>query len=172
MVSYVNDYMYVDLLASTDGLQELHTLYTWTVFNKSGPVFPWAHRYKIVTGVVATVLAYLHEECEQQVVHRDVKASNIMLDARFNARLGDFGIAKVAYHNKSPDATLVVGTMGYLAPEYIHTGKASEKKDVFSYGVVVLEVACGWRPLETDVPSKENVLVDWVWGLDVLFKHF
>eukprot|EP00250_Pteridium_aquilinum_P005588 c15659_g1_i2 orf=189-2375(-) len=134
------------------------------LFNKSGPVLLWAHRYKIVTGVAAA-LAYLHDECEQQVVHRDVKASNIMLDAGFNARLGDFGLAKVTDHNKSPDATLAAGTMGYLAPEYIHTGRASEKTDVFSYGAVVLEVVCGRRPLEKDVPVKENVLVDWVWGL-------
>ncbi|KAI5056013.1 hypothetical protein GOP47_0029534 [Adiantum capillus-veneris] len=134
------------------------------LFNVSGPVLPWAHRYKIVTGVAAA-LAYLHEECEQQVLHRDVKASNIMVDAGFNARLGDFGLAKVTDHNKSPDATLAAGTMGYLAPEYIHTGKASEKTDVFSYGTVVLEVACGRRPLERDLPLKENVLVDWVWGL-------
>lgn len=134
------------------------------LFNKNVPVLPWEHRYNIVTGVAAA-LAYLHDECEQQVVHRDVKASNIMLDARFNARLGDFGLAKVTDHNKSPDATLTAGTMGYLAPEYIHTGKASEKTDVFSFGAVVLEVACGRRPLEKDVPAKENVLVDWVWGL-------
>ncbi|KAH7420707.1 hypothetical protein KP509_13G018200 [Ceratopteris richardii] len=137
------------------------------LFGNTGPVLPWIHRYKILAGVAAA-LAYLHEECEQQVLHRDVKASNIMLDAGFNARLGDFGLAKMTDHNKSPDATLAAGTMGYLAPEYIHSGKASEKTDVFSYGAVVLEVACGRRPLERDLPLKENVLVDWVWGL---YRH-
>eukprot|EP00249_Psilotum_nudum_P004539 c18057_g1_i1 orf=585-2702(-) len=134
------------------------------LFNKNGMVLPWVHRYKIVMGVVAA-LAYLHGECEQQIVHRDVKPSNIMLDSSFNARLGDFGLARLTDHNKSPDVTLTAGTMGYLAPEYIHTGKASEKTDVFSFGAVVLEIACGRRALEKDLSPSENVMVDWVWEL-------
>ncbi|XP_057855684.1 L-type lectin-domain containing receptor kinase VIII.1 [Cryptomeria japonica] len=129
-----------------------------------GPVLSWGHRYKIVMGV-ASALSYLHGEWEQQVIHRDIKASNIMLDASFNARLGDFGLARLMDHNKSPDATLTAGTMGYLAPEYLQSGKASEKTDVFSFGAVVLEVACGRRPIEKDLPSGKNNLVDWVWSL-------
>ncbi|KAH9292672.1 hypothetical protein KI387_042141 [Taxus chinensis] len=129
-----------------------------------GPVLSWGHRYKIVMGV-ASALSYLHGEWEQQVIHRDVKASNIMLDSSFNARLGDFGLARLMDHNKSPDATLTAGTMGYLAPEYLQSGKASEKTDVFSFGAVVLEVACGRRPIEKDLPCGKNNLVDWVWSL-------
>ncbi|XP_051152583.1 L-type lectin-domain containing receptor kinase VIII.1 [Andrographis paniculata] len=132
-------------------------------------VLPWPHRRKILLGV-ATALAYLHQECENQVIHRDVKTSNIMLDEGFNARLGDFGLAREVGHDKSPDATAAAGTMGYLAPEYLLTGRASDKTDVFSYGAVVLEVASGRRPIakESNPSSRVGVssnLVEWVWGL-------
>ncbi|KAF1863992.1 hypothetical protein Lal_00031137 [Lupinus albus] len=130
---------------------------------------PWPHRCKILLGI-ASALAYLHQECENQVIHRDVKTSNIMLDERFNAKLGDFGLARQTEHDKSPDATVAAGTMGYLAPEYLLTGKATEKTDVFSYGAVVLEVASGRRPIEKDAIGfrKAGVysnLVEWVWSL-------
>ncbi|KAL4312459.1 hypothetical protein GQ457_01G007130 [Hibiscus cannabinus] len=125
----------------------------------------WSHRQNIAIGL-ASVLAYLHQECEQQVIHRDIKTSNIMLDGNFNPRLGDFGLARLMDHDKSPVSTLTAGTMGYLAPEYLQYGKATEKTDVFSYGVVILEVACGRRPIEREVNSQKMVnLVDWVWGL-------
>ena len=130
---------------------------------------PWPHRRKILMGV-ASALAYLHEECENQVIHRDVKTSNIMLDEGFNARLGDFGLARQIEHDKSPDATVAAGTMGYLAPEYLLTGRATDKTDVFSYGAVVLEVATGRRPIEKDTSGVgrngvSSNLVEWVWGL-------
>ncbi|KAM3736983.1 hypothetical protein ACB098_09G022400 [Castanea mollissima] len=130
---------------------------------------PWPYRRKILFGV-ASALAYLHQECENQVIHRDVKTSNIMLDEGFNARLGDFGLARQIEHDKSPDATVAAGTMGYLAPEYLLTGRATEKTDVFSYGAVVLEVASGRRPIEKDVSTAGKVgvcsnLVEWVWSL-------
>ncbi|KAL6145851.1 hypothetical protein ACLB2K_056535 [Fragaria x ananassa] len=130
---------------------------------------PWPHRRKILLGVAAA-LTYLHQECENQVIHRDVKTSNIMLDEGFNARLGDFGLARQIEHDKSPDATVAAGTMGYLAPEYLLTGRATEKTDVFSYGAVVLEVASGRRPIEREVSGVGKAgacsnLVDWVWSL-------
>ncbi|KAL5974366.1 hypothetical protein ACLOJK_031030 [Asimina triloba] len=126
----------------------------------------WPQRYKIIIGI-ASVLKYLHEDCEQQVIHRDIKTSNIMLDANFNARLGDFGLARLMDHDKSPVSTLTAGTMGYLAPEYLQYGTATEKTDVFSFGVVALEVACGRRPIEKAAHSQEAInLVDWVWGLN------
>ncbi|GLU23958.1 hypothetical protein SLE2022_399320 [Rubroshorea leprosula] len=130
-----------------------------------GMSLSWCNRKNIAVGL-ASVLSYLHQECEQQVIHRDIKTSNIMLDGNFNARLGDFGLARLMDHDKSPVSTLTAGTMGYLAPEYLHCGTATEKTDVFSYGVVVLEVACGRRPIEKEPYSQklEN-LVDWVWGL-------
>ncbi|PPS19282.1 hypothetical protein GOBAR_AA01299 [Gossypium barbadense] len=130
---------------------------------------PWAHRQKILLGV-ASALAYLHQECDHQIIHRDVKTSNIMLDEGFNAKLGDFGLARQIEHDKSPDATVAAGTMGYLAPEYLQTGRATEKTDVFSYGAVVLEVASGRRPIERNANAAAKVgangnLVEWVWSL-------
>ncbi|KAE8704591.1 L-type lectin-domain containing receptor kinase VIII.1 [Hibiscus syriacus] len=130
---------------------------------------PWPHRHKILLGV-ASALAYLHQECDNQVIHRDVKTSNIMLDEAFNAKLGDFGLARQVEHDKSPDAAAAAGTMGYLAPEYFLTGRATDKTDVFSYGAVALEVAGGRRPIERDGNAAgksrpSGNLVEWVWGL-------
>ncbi|EEF39587.1 probable L-type lectin-domain containing receptor kinase S.7 [Ricinus communis] len=133
--------------------------------SEHGTLLSWSHRKNIAIGL-ASALTYLHQECEQQVIHRDIKTSNVMLDANFNARLGDFGLARLMDHDKSPVSTLTAGTMGYLAPEYLHYGKATERTDVFSYGVVMLELACGMRPIEREPQSQEMVnLVDWVWGL-------
>ncbi|KAK4744084.1 hypothetical protein SAY87_010396 [Trapa incisa] len=131
----------------------------WTLLN-------WTRRKNIAVGL-ASVLRYLHQECEQQVIHRDIKTSNVMLDGDFNPRLGDFGLARLMDHDKSPVSTLTAGTMGYLAPEYLQYGKVTEKTDVFSYGIVILEVACGRRPIERDPSNQKMVvhLVDWVWGL-------
>ncbi|CAN6197969.1 unnamed protein product [Urochloa humidicola] len=125
----------------------------------------WPQRYAVAAGI-ASVLSYLHQECEQRVIHRDIKTSNILLDANLSPRLGDFGLARLMDHNKSPVSTLTAGTMGYLAPEYLQSGKATEQTDVFSYGVVVLEVCCGRRPIDKDDGGGKNVnLVDWVWRL-------
>ncbi|KAJ9153946.1 hypothetical protein P3X46_027332 [Hevea brasiliensis] len=132
---------------------------------ENGPFLTWSHRQNVAIGL-ASALTYLHQECEQQVIHRDIKTSNVMLDGNFNARLGDFGLARLMDHDKSPVSTLTAGTMGYLAPEYLHYGKATERTDVFSYGVVMLEVACGRRPIERESESQKMVnLVDWVWAL-------
>ncbi|XP_028781773.1 probable L-type lectin-domain containing receptor kinase S.7 [Neltuma alba] len=122
----------------------------------------WSRRLNIAIGL-ASVLTYLHKECEKRVIHRDIKTGNILLDANYNPRLGDFGLAKLMDHDRSPVSTLTAGTMGYLAPEYLQYGMATEKTDVFSYGVVVLEVACGRRPIEREGQNMVN-LVDWVWG--------
>ncbi|XP_014505432.1 probable L-type lectin-domain containing receptor kinase S.7 [Vigna radiata var. radiata] len=128
-----------------------------------GRLLSWSHRMKIAVGL-ASVLVYLHQECERRVVHRDIKTGNILLDGNMNPRLGDFGLAKLMDHDKSPVSTLTAGTMGYLAPEYLQYGKATDKSDVFSYGVVVLEVACGRRPIEREGSKMVN-LIEWVWGL-------
>ncbi|GER31629.1 lectin kinase [Striga asiatica] len=110
---------------------------------------------------VASGLLYLHEGWEATVLHRDIKASNVLLDQEMNARLGDFGLARMHDHDKTAGTTRVVGTAGYLAPEFIKNGRASTKTDVFSYGVLILEVVFGRRPVEEGQPP----LVDWVWGL-------
>uniref|UniRef100_A0ACD5ZMD8 Uncharacterized protein n=1 Tax=Avena sativa TaxID=4498 RepID=A0ACD5ZMD8_AVESA len=133
-----------------------------TLFDASSPALPWRHRRDILAGV-ASALAYLHHECDRRVIHRDVKSSNVMLDEAYRARLGDFGLARQAEHGASPDATAAAGTMGYLAPEYMLTGRATEATDVFSFGALVLEVACGRRPIGTE--GRCNNLVEWVWSL-------
>ncbi|XP_061342034.1 L-type lectin-domain containing receptor kinase S.6 [Gastrolobium bilobum] len=129
-------------------------------FNSS-IVLSWKQRVNIVLGV-ASALTYLHEECERQIIHRDVKTCNIMLDADFNAKLGDFGLAEVYEHSSiTRDATIPAGTMGYLAPEYVYSGVPTVKTDVYSFGVVVLEVATGRKPVEDD----GTVVADYVWKL-------
>ncbi|KAI6700293.1 hypothetical protein NL676_014617 [Syzygium grande] len=126
----------------------------------------WNHRYKIVSGV-ASALHYLHDEYDQKVLHRDLKASNIMLDADFNARLGDFGLARAIDNEKTSYAELegVPGTVGYIAPECLHTGKATRESDVFGFGAVVLEVVCGQRPWNKAGLGGFQFLVDRVWSL-------
>ncbi|KAM1073014.1 hypothetical protein ACFX2B_017942 [Malus domestica] len=124
----------------------------------------WSERYKIVAGV-ASALHYLHNEYDQRVVHRDLKASNIMLDSNFNSRLGDFGLARALDNEKTSYAELegVPGTMGYIAPECFHTGKATCESDIYGFGAVLLEVVCGQRPWTK--MGGFQFIVDWVWSL-------
>ncbi|KAK2665767.1 hypothetical protein Ddye_004341 [Dipteronia dyeriana] len=129
----------------------------------------WNHRYRILTGV-ASALYYLQNEYDQKVVHRDLKASNILVDADFNARLGDFGLARTIENERNSYAELgasgVPGTIGYVAPECFHTGKATPESDVYGFGAVVLEVVCGRNP-GMRIPDEQHfyTLVDWVWML-------
>ncbi|RVW69781.1 Lectin-domain containing receptor kinase VI.3 [Vitis vinifera] len=120
-------------------------------------------RFNILRGIAAGLL-YLHEEWEKVVIHRDVKASNVLIDSDMNGRLGDFGLARLYDHGKNSHTTSVVGTIGYLAPELTRTGKASTSSDVFAYGVLLLEVACGKRPIRpADSQSSDHfILMDWV----------
>ncbi|GFP86855.1 L-type lectin-domain containing receptor kinase ix.1 [Phtheirospermum japonicum] len=133
---------------------------------KSKSILDWEVRYKIAQGL-ASGLLYLHEEWERCVVHRDIKSSNIMLDSSFNAKLGDFGLARLVDHEKGSQTTVLAGTMGYMAPECVITGRASKETDVYSFGVVLLEIACGRRPIEHRYRENKNqvVLVEWVWSL-------
>jgi len=110
-------------------------------------------------------LLYLHEEWEQCVVHRDIKSSNVMLDSNFNAKLGDFSLARLIDHELGSQATVLAGTLGYLALECITTGKASKESDVYSFGVVSLEIVCGRKPVELKVEPSKVRLVEWVWDL-------
>ncbi|EEE66512.1 hypothetical protein OsJ_22983 [Oryza sativa Japonica Group] len=111
---------------------------------------------------VASGLLYLHGDWEKVVIHRDVKASNVLLDAEMNARLGDFGLARLYDHGTDMQTTHLVGTIGYLAPELVRRGKASPLTDVFAFGIFVLEVTCGRRPIEHKMNSDKLLLVDWV----------
>ncbi|KAF5476105.1 hypothetical protein F2P56_007844 [Juglans regia] len=132
------------------------------LFDEPITVLNWEQRLKIIKDV-ASGLLYLHEGYEQVVIHRDVKASNVLLDSEFNGRLGDFGLARLYEHGSNPSTTRVVGTLGYLAPELPRTGKATTSTDVFAFGALLLEVACGRRPTEQGATPEELVLVDWVW---------
>ncbi|KAM3312339.1 hypothetical protein ACQJBY_032345 [Aegilops geniculata] len=107
-------------------------------------------------------LAYLHEALEPKVVHRDIKASNILIDDEFNAKISDFGLAKMLGAGKSHIATRVMGTFGYVAPEYANSGLLNEKSDVYSFGVLLLEVITGRDPIDYDRPPSEVNLVDWL----------
>ncbi|MED6131843.1 hypothetical protein PIB30_013572 [Stylosanthes scabra] len=129
-----------------------------------GVMLSWAVRYKVALGL-ASALVYLHEEWEQCVVHRDIKSSNVMLDANFNAKLGDFGLARLVDHELGTQTTVLAGTMGYLAPECVTTGKSSKESDVYSFGVVVLEIACGRRPVQVKEEAGKVRLIEWVWNL-------
>ncbi|XP_062177349.1 L-type lectin-domain containing receptor kinase IX.1-like [Alnus glutinosa] len=124
----------------------------------------WAMRYKVAQRL-ASALLYLHEEWEQCVVHRDIKSSNIMLDSDFNAKLGDFGLARLVDHLKESQTTVLAGTMGYMAPECVTTGKASKESNVYSFGIVALEIACGRKPIKHNAPEDQVVMVEWVWEL-------
>lgn len=128
-------------------------------------VLKWPIRHKIALGL-ASALLYLHEEWEQCVVHRDIKSSNIMLDTNFNAKLGDFGLARLVDHDElGSHTTVLAGTMGYLAPECVTIGKASKETDVYSFGVVALEISCGRRPVDPKAEPSKMRLVEWVWEL-------
>ncbi|KAK9902600.1 hypothetical protein M0R45_001533 [Rubus argutus] len=122
----------------------------------------WGFRYKIAEGL-ASALHYLHEDTEQCVLHRDIKSANVLLDNDFNAKLGDFGIAQLVDPRLRSHTTGLVGTVGYIAPEYVGEGKATKETDMFSFGVVALEIACGRRTYhdgEFHLP-----LFRWVWHL-------
>ncbi|TYH89548.1 hypothetical protein ES332_D01G269800v1 [Gossypium tomentosum] len=132
------------------------------LFDDPKIVLNWEQRLNIIKGV-ASGLLYLHEGYEQIVIHRDVKASNVLLDDELNGKLGDFGLAKLYEHGSNPGTTRVVGTLGYLAPELPKTGKATTSSDVYAFGAFLLEVACGRRPIQSNVSQEELVLIDWVW---------
>ncbi|XP_051216385.1 L-type lectin-domain containing receptor kinase SIT2 [Lolium perenne] len=125
------------------------------------PTLDWTQRFGVIKGVACGLL-YLHEKWEKVVIHRDIKASNVLLDGEMNGRLGDFGLARLCDHGTDLQTTHVVGTMGYLAPELLRMGKASPLTDVFAFGTFLLEVACGQRPIKQDLQDKQIMLVDWV----------
>ena len=136
--------------------------------NQTTPVFEglsWNTRFSILSGV-ASGLEYLHEGWVQCVLHRDIKSSNVMLDANFNAVLGDFGLARLVDHQKLQKTTMPAGTLGYMAPEMHYTGKATKETDVYAFGVLVLEVVCGRTPF-MNTPDVEDpgefLLLDRVW---------
>ncbi|CAH8257511.1 unnamed protein product [Arabidopsis lyrata] len=123
-------------------------------------VLDWATRVKIAAGA-ARGLAYLHEDCHPRIIHRDIKSSNILLEDNFDARVSDFGLARLALDCNTHITTRVIGTFGYMAPEYASSGKLTEKSDVFSFGVVLLELITGRKPVDTSQPLGDESLVEW-----------
>uniref|UniRef100_A0ACD5XJ91 Uncharacterized protein n=2 Tax=Avena sativa TaxID=4498 RepID=A0ACD5XJ91_AVESA len=123
------------------------------------PVMEWSTRLAIALGS-AKGLAYLHEDCHPKIIHRDIKAANILLDENFEAKVADFGLAKLTTDNNTHVSTRVMGTFGYLAPEYASSGKLTDKSDVFSFGVMMLELITGRRPVDP-TNYMEDSLVDW-----------
>ncbi|KAI9110420.1 hypothetical protein K1719_018580 [Acacia pycnantha] len=124
----------------------------------------WPTRYNIAQGLASAIL-YLHEEWEQCVVHRDIKSSNIMLDSNFNTKLGDFGLARLVEHGKGLTTTIAAGTKGYMAPECLAMGKATRESDMYSFGIVALEIACGRKPIDPTASDEQVSMVQWVWEL-------
>ncbi|KAL5727245.1 hypothetical protein ACHQM5_000462 [Ranunculus cassubicifolius] len=128
-----------------------------------GQVSPltWDIRMNIILGT-AKGLAYLHEGLEPKVVHRDVKSSNILLDQQWNAKVSDFGLAKLLSTENSYVTTRVMGTYGYVAPEYACTGMLNEKSDIYSFGILMMEIISGRNPVDHSLPPGEVNLVDWL----------
>lgn len=119
----------------------------------------WATRKRVAFGT-AHGLEYLHEQCNPKIIHRDLKAANILLDNEFEPVLGDFGLAKLVDARMTHVTTQVRGTMGHIAPEYLSTGKSSEKTDVFGYGITLLELITGQRAIDLSrLEEEEDVLL-------------
>ncbi|RDX58090.1 Protein NSP-INTERACTING KINASE 1, partial [Mucuna pruriens] len=130
--------------------------------NGSKPVLDWGTRKQIALGA-ARGLLYLHEQCDPKIIHRDVKAANILLDDYCEAVVGDFGLAKLLDHQDSHVTTAVRGTVGHIAPEYLSTGQSSEKTDVFGFGILLLELITGLRALEFGkAANQKGAMLDWV----------
>lgn len=126
------------------------------------PSLDWGTRKRIALGA-ARGLLYLHEQCDPKIIHRDVKAANILLDDYCEAVVGDFGLAKLLDHRDSHVTTAVRGTVGHIAPEYLSTGQSSEKTDVFGFGILLLEMITGQRALEFGkAANQKGAMLDWV----------
>ncbi|XP_074566795.1 LRR receptor kinase SERK2-like [Curcuma longa] len=119
----------------------------------------WPTRKKVAMGT-AHGLEYLHEHCNPKIIHRDVKAANILLDENFEAVVGDFGLVKLMDVRKTSVTTRIRGTMGHIAPEYLSTGKSSSKTDVFGYGIMLLELITGQRAIDLSLFEGEILLLD------------
>ncbi|KAG5072626.1 hypothetical protein AAZX31_03G163400 [Glycine max] len=130
--------------------------------HRSETPLPWTRRLKIARDA-ARGLTYLHEEMDFQIIFRDFKSSNILLDEQWNAKLSDFGLARLGPSDGLTHvSTAVVGTMGYAAPEYVQTGRLTSKNDVWSYGVFLYELITGRRPLDRNRPRREQKLLEWI----------
>ncbi|XP_042412930.1 LRR receptor kinase SERK2-like isoform X5 [Zingiber officinale] len=140
-------------------MQNLSVAYRLREFKTGEPVLNWTTRKRVALGT-ARGLEYLHEHCNPKIIHRDVKAANVLLDEDFEAVVGDFGLAKLVDVRKTSVTTQVRGTMGHIAPEYLSTGKSSERTDVFGYGIMLLELVTGQRAIDfSRLEEEDDVLL-------------
>ncbi|XP_073384992.1 uncharacterized protein [Physcomitrium patens] len=138
-----------------------------TLFDHKGnQLITWPKRFNICLGV-AHGLQYLHEGVEPRIIHRDIKANNVLLDKNLEPKIADFGLA-LLFPNQETHITIlqIAGTKGYLAPEYASLGQISEKVDVFSFGVLALEIVSGRRNINFDLPLDQTYLSEWAWKLN------
>ncbi|KAL9234075.1 hypothetical protein vseg_008987 [Gypsophila vaccaria] len=129
-------------------------------------ILNWERRSAICLGT-AKGLAFLHEELVPPIVHRDIKASNILLDTNFLPKIGDFGLAKLFPEDITHISTRIAGTMGYLAPEYALGGRLTKKADVYSFGVLILEIISGQSSSKANWGGSHKYLLEWAWQLYV-----
>ncbi|GMN46950.1 hypothetical protein TIFTF001_016133 [Ficus carica] len=134
------------------------------LFGKNNLKLNWSTRFDICLGV-ARGLAYLHEESRLPIVHRDVKASNILLDSNLIPKISDFGLAKLFDDKMTHISTRIAGTIGYLSPEYAMRGHLTKKTDVFAFGILALEIVSGRRISDSNLEGKKIYLLEWAWNL-------
>ncbi|CAA2991703.1 probable LRR receptor-like serine threonine-kinase At1g56140 isoform X1 [Olea europaea subsp. europaea] len=137
------------------------------VYGKSDLFLNWSARFQIILGI-ARGLQYLHEDSHMRIIHRDIKASNILLDDKFQPRIGDFGLARFFPEDQAYLSTNFAGTLGYTAPEYAIRGELSEKADIYSFGVLVLEIISCRKNTNLTLPSEMQYLPEYAWKL---YKH-
>ncbi|CAK9187427.1 unnamed protein product [Ilex paraguariensis] len=147
-----------------DHMENNSLAHTFLGGEKNRMRFSWTLRRDISLGI-ARGLAYLHEEVNPHIVHRDIKASNILLDQNFTPKVSDFGLSKLFSDNMSHISTRVAGTLGYLSPEYAISGHLTRKSDVYSYGVLLLEMVSGRSIVDFDLERGEQFLVDKAWEM-------
>ncbi|XP_060670416.1 probable LRR receptor-like serine/threonine-protein kinase At1g56140 [Ziziphus jujuba] len=134
------------------------------LFGSKNLALKWSTRFNICLGI-ARGLAYLHEESQLRIIHRDVKASNVLLDSNLIPKISDFGLAKLFDTQKTHISTQVSGTAGYLAPEYAMRGQLTEKTDIFAFGVLALEIVSGRPNSDMNLDEEKTFLLGWVWKL-------
>ncbi|CAN0897223.1 Probable LRR receptor-like serine/threonine-protein kinase At1g56140 [Linum grandiflorum] len=134
------------------------------VYGNSNQFMDWSTRFQIILGI-ARGLQYLHEDSPLRIVHRDIKASNVLLDDKYQPRISDFGLARFFPEDQAYLSTTFAGTLGYTAPEYAIRGELSEKADIYSFGVLVLEIICCRKNTDLSLSSEQQYLPEYAWKL-------
>lgn len=130
----------------------------------------WSTRFHIAIGT-AKGIAYFHEQCRDRIIHCDIKPENILLDENFCPKVSDFGLAKLMAREHSHVVTMVRGTRGYLAPEWVSNRPITVKADVYSYGMLLLEIVGGRRNLDMNHDAEDFFYPGWAFKVPFIFKH-